>query len=58
MFGNDDDDAVYISAGGLAHTTPQDAIDGSLAFEESTGTGSGCSQSSDNISDDNGGDDE
>lgn len=55
---DNNDDTVYISADGLAHTTPGEAIDASLGFEESSDTGSGCSQSSDNISDDNGGDDE
>lgn len=55
---NDDD--VYISADNRAHTSAKSAIDASLEFEESSNTGSGCSQSSENIdneSDNNGDDD-
>lgn len=40
---------VYVSADGRVHSTPQAAIDASLAFEESSNTGAGCNQDSENV---------
>ena len=44
-----EDRVGYIDAGGHVHSTPEGAIEGSLAFEAASGTGSGCSQSYDNV---------
>lgn len=42
----------YIDAGGYVHESPSEAISASLGFESVSGTGAGCSQSPDNVSDD------
>lgn len=36
----------YVSADGQVVSTPQEAVDASLGFEESSNTGAGCSQDS------------
>jgi hypothetical protein len=53
----DEDVEYYISADGRAFSNAADAIDASLQFESSSGTGAGCSQSPDyaNNSDDSDG---
>ncbi len=40
---------VYVSADGRVHSTPQAAVDASLAFEQAANTGAGCNQASENI---------
>jgi len=43
-------EVVYIAADGTVHSTPQGAVAASLTFENTSNTGSGCSQSPENIS--------
>ena len=45
----DDGKEVYISGNGLVSSTPQEAIETSLIFEDTSGTGAGCSQTPDNV---------
>ena len=47
----DDDVDYYISADGRVCESAADAIDASLEFEDASGTGAGCSQSSENVDD-------
>ena len=51
------DDTDYISADGRVCSSAADAIDASLQFESASGTGAGCSQSSDNVDDSDDSDD-
>ncbi len=45
-----EDTKVYVSADGRVHSTPEKAIEGSLTFELTSGTGAGCNQSPDQVS--------
>jgi hypothetical protein len=47
--GKDDKDVVYISADCRVCSSAGAAIDASLSHESTSGTGAGCSQSSDNV---------
>lgn len=46
---DDFDDDLYISANGMPSRRRSQAISDSLFFEEASATGSGCSQSPENI---------
>jgi len=43
-------DTLFVDAGGRVHTSRESAIEGSLAFEQASGTGVGCGQSPENVS--------
>ena len=45
----DDDGTYYISADQRVSFTPQEAVEKSLQFESSSGTGVGCNQSPENV---------
>lgn len=45
----DTDRDHYISADGQVTSTPQEAVEASLIFEDTSGTGAGCGQDPANI---------
>lgn len=47
--GTSDDDAYYISADCRVSSTPEEAVDKSLQFEDSSNTGAGCNQCTENV---------